>query len=90
MKGAQSKLQATCRTAIVNDFDPARVAMSMIAPQDRTAPKPLDDSGLAGELFTAGLGALLETARSGGPQRFGAAVAARVCNSARAEAISTT
>jgi hypothetical protein len=32
MKGAQSKLQATCRTAVFNDFDPARVAMSMIAP----------------------------------------------------------
>ena len=29
MKGAQPKLQVTCRTAMVDDFDPARVAMSI-------------------------------------------------------------
>src|SRR4029077_7100509 len=48
MTGAQTKLQPTCRAAIVNDFDRAGAAMSMILLQDRTFPKPLDDSGLAG------------------------------------------
>ena len=55
MKEAQPKLQATCRTAIVKDFDPRASRCQSIALQDRMVPKPLDDSGLAGD-FTGEVG----------------------------------
>jgi hypothetical protein len=52
MKGVQPKLQPTWRTAIVGDFDPAVVAMSIESADNRTVPKPLDDSGLVSDVQT--------------------------------------
>ena len=90
MTGAQTKLQPTCRAAIVNDFHRAGAAMSMILQQDRTFLKPLDDSGLAGD-FSGRAGRSLGKSKAlAASQRFAAADPAPVCNSARHEAISMT